>query len=294
MPDRPKKSAHRPGDEGRGRRPGRNRSPRVPRSPELEAKPRAKAEGPDAKRFGAERLDARSSSPRTFDSAETGSPEPRSPEPVSPEPVELDQEDDRGARWMEAFQAGDSAAFENIVTEYQLSVYHFIFRMISDHGRTEDLTQEVFLRVYNARDRYQVSAKFRTWLFTIANRLGLNELRARRRRARVFVQSPPSVGEGGSGEFFASVPARDGEPPAARVERQELESLLETLMAQLPPNQRAAIQLHRAELFSYQEISEVIGVTAAAVKSLLVRARQSLKTGIQQHLQGQNRFGAEP
>ena len=87
---------------------------------------------------------------------------------------------------MLAFQAGDSTAFDDIVYRYQQPVQNFLRRYLRDRDRMEDLTQEVFIRVYKSRERYQPTAKLRTWLFTIATRLALNEIRSIRRKRRVF------------------------------------------------------------------------------------------------------------
>ena len=97
-----------------------------------------------------------------------------------------DQDATSGRELMLAFQAGDSTAFDDIVYRYQQPVQNFLRRYLRDRDRMEDLTQEVFIRVYKSRERYQPTAKLRTWLFTIATRLALNEIRSIRRKRRVF------------------------------------------------------------------------------------------------------------
>ncbi|MBI4603906.1 MAG: RNA polymerase sigma factor [Planctomycetes bacterium] len=196
-------------------------------------------------------------------------------------------EGDAGARWMLAFQAGDDLGLDRIVDRYLASVLHFIERSVRDLGRAEDLTQDVFLRVYRSRARYRPTAGFRTWLFTIATRLVLNEARARRRRRRVFAEVGTrrgEEGERGREDFWANVPDPSLETPLATVERKELERVLDRLIAELPRNQRIAIELQRTECFSYQEIAGVLRVTTMAVKSLLVRARETLRSGLERYL----------
>jgi len=190
---------------------------------------------------------------------------------------------------MLAFQAGDEAAFDRIVERHWVSVLRFIGRSVADAGRAEDLTQEVFIRVYRSRTRYRPTARFNTWLFTIASHLALNEARSRRRRSRVFRDPPGSGspdGDDAADDFWANIEDPRVESPGERLERKELETVMETLVKGLTPGQRAAIELQRAGRFSYSEIAEILGVTLPAVKSLLVRAREALKEGVDIYLQG--------
>jgi RNA polymerase sigma-70 factor (ECF subfamily) len=190
---------------------------------------------------------------------------------------------------MLAFQGGDDQAFDKIVTCYRPHIFHFLRRTLRDAERAEDLTQEVFVRVYRSRSRYKPSAAFRTWLFTIASRLALNEARSLRRRRRVFADVSSlraSAGEPGSHEeFWASCPDTKSEAPAQSVQRKELEALLETLLDGLPGNQRAALELQQGQQLSYSEIAAALDLTTMAVKSLLLRARENLKVGLQAYLQ---------
>ena len=194
---------------------------------------------------------------------------------------------DPGVAWMRNLQAGDEGSFDRLVAHYQSGVFHFIRASIKDEGRAEDLTQDVFIRVYRSRQKYRPTARFKTWLFTIANRLMLNEIRAIRRRRRVFSDVPVQRSPADTpdeGEFWGSVSDANAEDPGDFAERRELEDVVKALVATLPRNQRAAIELQRSERFSYLEISEILGVSPMAVKSLLVRAREKLKLGLEPYL----------
>ena len=196
--------------------------------------------------------------------------------------------EDLGVTWMQRFQGGDEASFAQLVSHYQSGVFHFIRSTLRDEGRAEDLAQEVFLRVYRARSRYQPTARFKTWLFTIANRLVLNEIRALRRRRRVFADL--SINEARTTDenesSLASAVASDDETPREFAERKELDQFMTELINQLPASQRAAIELQRTERFSYAEIADILSVSPMAVKSLLVRAREKLKVGLEHYLSG--------
>ena len=176
-------------------------------------------------------------------------------------------------------QAGNMEAFNSIVLHYERSVRLFIGRYLKDSIRAEDISQEAFLRVYKDRDRYEPRAKFRTWLFTIVTRLCLNEIRGLSRQSKVFTASGGrSRGDGdGSDDFLQEVPDRDTESPADRAERRELQDVLQESIDGLPGNQRAAILLLRHHECSYQEIADALGLSPQAVKSLINRARETLR-----------------
>ena len=199
---------------------------------------------------------------------------------------------DSGTAWMVAFSRGDEACFELIVKTYFCRILRFLQRRVRDPGRAEDLAQEVFLRVYRSRRSYQPTARFRSWLFTIAHHLVLNELRAIRRRHRVFARVLPSAGAGGGADieeaslqdFWASVPD-PGQTGAERsLELKELEGMVRANLERLPLNQRTAMELASGEGLSYAEIAGVLGVTVGAVRSLLVRARRALRAGLEAYL----------
>lgn len=181
------------------------------------------------------------------------------------------------------FQRGDPAAFDRIVLGYGDAVRRFIGRYLGDADRAEDLTQEVFLRVYRARHRYRPEAGFRTWLFTIASRLSLNEIRGVRRRRAVFAEGFGGAGDGAIDVAAVAVDAAEASPEA-RLEVEELETLLGTWIDELPGNQRAALLLSRMESLSYAEIAEALGVSVMAVKSLLMRARETLRRRLEPYL----------
>lgn len=187
--------------------------------------------------------------------------------------------DDPGRDWMLSVQGGDMQAFDAMVRHYQAPVLHFIGRYLSDAARSEDIAQEAFFRVYKARHRYEPTAKFRTWLFTIVSRLCLNEIRGQRRRRRVVLDGAfPGRGQDETGEDLMAAVADDrGETPAAMAERRELETVLQRCIDSLPHNQRAAILLLRAGSPPYQEIADTLEITVPAVKSIINRARETIR-----------------
>ncbi|MBN1419017.1 MAG: RNA polymerase sigma factor [Planctomycetes bacterium] len=194
-----------------------------------------------------------------------------------------------GEEMMIRFQRGDEDAFEAIVLRYQGPAVSFAYRAIGDRARAEDLAQEAFIRVYNARRRYVPTASFTTWFFTIVNRLCMNEIRSRQREARAirkpWERRAPAAPD--SAIPWREDPAPD--TPHEALEQEERIRVVREAILTLPPNQRYAVLLRRYEDLSCQEIARVLGLSLMAVKSLLVRARENLRRILEPYLQAGDR-----
>lgn len=163
----------------------------------------------------------------------------------------------------------DEAAFRELVEATGDRVYGTIVKMLGGVENAEDLAQRVYVRIWKARSRYEPTAKFTTWMYSIARRLVLNERRGRSRRAAVFYQ--PAAGE------TLREPVA-GDSPSAEASAGELSAAIDRALAELPEEQRMAMVLRRYEEMPYEEIAKVLGTTVPAVKSLLFRARESLRS----------------
>jgi len=173
---------------------------------------------------------------------------------------------DEDVRLMLAFREGDASAFDGLFRRWAAPLLRYLDRMLRDTAAAEELVQEVFLRVYRARDRYRPEARFSTWLYRIATNLALNELRRPRRR-----DPHQSVDAEGAPELAAEGAAVDDVVHARRL-GDEVERELQAL----PERQRAALWLAAVEGLSYAEIAESLDVSEKAVKALVHRARSSL------------------
>lgn len=163
---------------------------------------------------------------------------------------------------------GDEVAFRELVEATEDRVFGTVVRMLGDYEGAEDLAQRVYVRIWKARERYQPVAKFSTWMFSITRRLVLNERRGRSRRGAVFYDLAP--------QETVREPAAD-DSPAAEVSASELAKAIERALAELPEEQRMAMVLRRYEEMPYDEIAAVLETTVPAVKSLLFRARETLR-----------------
>jgi RNA polymerase sigma-70 factor (ECF subfamily) len=173
------------------------------------------------------------------------------------------------------FQEGDETAFAELVDRNAAKVNTLIFRFLGDPGQVEDLTQEVFLRVYRTAGRYQPTAKFSTWLYRIAANLSFNVLRAKRRGQPM--QLDMSYSEDGE-PYFRDIADEKMAPPQTHLDGAELREKVIEAINQLPENQKVAIILNKYEQKSYEDIASVLGCSTMAVKSLLSRARGNLRS----------------
>ncbi len=202
---------------------------------------------------------------------------------------------DEDARLMLAVQAGDAFAFEELMTRNQNRVCAFLQRLVGNLQLAEDLTQEVFMRVYKSRESYRPDALFSTWLYRIARNVALNSLRAKSRRPELLFSGATRGGgkkAGGSTSSLSvegSLLSRSGATPTRRVAKLEMQTIVRAAVDALGTRQREALLLARFEGMSYQEIADAMNLTPKAVKSLLSRARLNLKEALAPYVEEEKR-----
>jgi RNA polymerase sigma-70 factor (ECF subfamily) len=179
---------------------------------------------------------------------------------------------DQDLELMLRVRRGDVESFELLLRRHRTPLVNYFHRMVRDPALSEDLAQEAFLRVYQARHRYQAEARFTTWLYRIATNLALNAIRDRK---------PTAPAESADGEA-QSLQLADSKPT---VEQQLMESdrqrLVRRAIEMLPQNQRVAVILHKYQEVDYCQIAKILGVSVSAVKSLLFRAYGSLRSRLE-------------
>jgi RNA polymerase sigma-70 factor, ECF subfamily len=184
---------------------------------------------------------------------------------------------DRDLELMLAVRRGDAESFDALLARHRTPLVNFFLRMVRERSLAEDLAQEAFLRVYQARGRWKPDAKFTTWLYRIATNLALNALRAGKRTAT----GAATAGGDGEGEDAMAGLA----DPAPRVDEQmivsERERIIREAVGALPENQRAAVILHKYHEVDYREIARVLGVSKNAVNALLFRAYETLRARLE-------------
>lgn len=167
---------------------------------------------------------------------------------------------------------GDEDSFRVLLDKHRNPLVHFLYRMVQEQAVSEELAQEVFLRIYKSRLSYEPTARFTTWMFRIATHLALNWLRDEKNE-----RAQERLDEHRGGDL----PAREVADRKPSVEQRmvyhaKLQEVRDAI-AKLPEKQRAAVLMHKYEEMEYAQIAGVLGCSESAVKSLLFRAYETLR-----------------
>jgi RNA polymerase sigma-70 factor, ECF subfamily len=177
--------------------------------------------------------------------------------------------DDPGVALMLRVQRDEPGAFAELVASHSQRIFARFYRSFQDRQEAEDLTQDVFLRLYRSRKRYEPRAKFSTWLFHITQNVARNAFRNRRRHA--------CVSQNLEGAESGRVLHLDAGSPSQALERSEAVRAVRAAVSELAGRQRAALEMQQFQNRSYAEIADALDLSTKATKSLLYRARIQLK-----------------
>ncbi len=179
---------------------------------------------------------------------------------------------------MKRIGEGDHVAFRHLVERHQNAVIGTVAKMLGNPSEAEDISQQVFLRIWRNARRYRPDAKFTTYLFTITRNLVFNETRRRGRKKEVSSDER----EENSHQLIEENPSRR---PDNELLQAELLLAVDKAISALPETQRLAVVLRRYEQLAYEEIADVLGLSVSAVKSLLFRARTTLRESLSGYLE---------
>ena len=183
------------------------------------------------------------------------------------------ERDDPDVRLMLAFRAGDDSALSDLYRRWAGPLLRFLERMVKERATAEELLQESFIRVHQAKDRYEPEARFSTWLFRIGRNLALNELDLARRKKPHFATDLEKSDEDARPQLtlVSNTPSAESIIDARRTR-----DLVESVLAELPERQRSALWLSTVEGHSYADVADVLEISTASVKSLIHRARATI------------------
>ena len=165
---------------------------------------------------------------------------------------------------------GREDGFEELVRRYQRPIIGYVFRMLGDYESSLDVTQEVFIKVYNSLTRYSSEYKFSTWLYRIAHNAAIDHMR----RNTVSPQSIETENADGAYQLQIESPAPN---PEQNRERSEWRTEIDAVIKCLPSSYRELIVLRHSRDLSYDEIAEVTGLPLGTVKNRLFRAREMMR-----------------
>jgi RNA polymerase sigma factor (sigma-70 family) len=199
------------------------------------------------------------------------------PEPSADTPQDVDV---RSIQLMRSVKAGDERAFQELVELHQHAVIGTCAKMLGSIDDAHDVAQQVFLRVWKAAPRYQPSAKFTTWLFTILRHLVFNETRRKIRRPTISLDE--KLDSDDRPHEIVDTATRSPDHALLQI---ELENAIDRAIESLPENQRLAVVLRRYQDMPYDEIAAILKTSLPSVKSLLFRARTQLRESLRDYLE---------
>lgn len=179
-------------------------------------------------------------------------------------------------------QKGDKRAFDLLVLKYQYKVQAIVGRYVNDREEVNDVVQEAFIKAYRALKNFRGDSQFYTWLYRIAVNTAKNYLVARNRRP------PASDVEVDDAEYYSgSDNLKDVASPEQLMSRDQLETVVDTAIRQLPEDLRTAVTLREFEGLSYEDIASVMACPVGTVRSRIFRAREAIDQQVRALLEGQ-------
>jgi RNA polymerase sigma-70 factor (ECF subfamily) len=203
---------------------------------------------------------------------------------MSPDPSpQADEAPDAAAqdlRWMALIKQGDMDALRQLIEAHQHRVIGTVAKMLGDDSDAEDISQQVFIRVWKSAARYEPTAKFTTWLFKITRNLVFNELRRRKRHPTRSLDATMD-----DDDRPLQIPDPGTKAADTALLDDEMQTAIQKAIEELPEIQRMAIILRRYDDIPYEDIGEMLGLSVPAVKSVLFRARTELREKLKKYLE---------
>jgi RNA polymerase sigma-70 factor (ECF subfamily) len=182
-------------------------------------------------------------------------------------------------------KAGDLAAFDEIVARYKNRIYNYVYRLCRRREAAEDITQEVFVRLFIQAGALRPQSSFTSWLYRVAGNLCIDEHRRMQTRRAVVSRSLDQPVATETGTIGLQVPDCSGDPERELL-RDELESKVEEAVDSLPDKMRVVLLLNDQEGLSYEEIAGIVKIPVGTVKSRLFNARMALKEALDGYICG--------
>ena len=183
---------------------------------------------------------------------------------------------------IEQLKRGDEAAFKTIVEQWKDMVHNTVLGIVQNETEAEDLTQDVFIKVFEKISSFKGESKFSTWLYRIATTTALDHLRSKKRKKRFGFIYSMMGNEQNEGD---QIP--DFHHPGVTLDNKERAKILFRAINQLPENQKAAYTLNKLEGMSYRDVSEVLNTSVSAVESLMSRANGNLRKQLEEYYRNQ-------
>ncbi len=179
---------------------------------------------------------------------------------------------------MLAFQSGNHRAFEILIRRHQNGVYNFIYRFLGNPQTTEEVFQEVFIKIHRAAEKYLPNGKFTTWLYTIVRNQCVDTFRRQKLRETLSLDARNEVTDASLGDMIAG----DETPPDELASANEIEDILNYALDQLNPEQKEVFLMREKRGFKFEEIANITGASVNTVKSRMRYALEGLRKILKQ------------
>ena len=180
---------------------------------------------------------------------------------------------DEDTQLMLRFREGEESCFEQLVERHKNRVFRLAYRFLGNYQDAEDIAQEVFIKIYRARNAYKPQAKFTTWLYVICKNICLKAL-CKRKPTPVSIDASLELEEGTIAHQIIDL---ETPSPLGATLNNEQALVVKKAIDSLPANQKMAVLLYRYDQLSYEEVAKIMSCSLRAVKSLLHRAKINLK-----------------
>lgn len=181
---------------------------------------------------------------------------------------------------MDEFRRGDATAFEILVARHSRGVFNYLLRSVHNQARAEELLQEVLVRVIRSKDRYQRSAKFTTWVYTIARNISVDESRRARFRDHESLDAPRRGRPQEEGRTMLAAMPAEQVPTDEEADAPRLRERLSQAIDELPEDQREVFLMRQIAGLSFREIGEAVGAPENTVKSRMRYALEKLRNDL--------------
>ena len=177
----------------------------------------------------------------------------------------------------------DPETFRKVYEAHSKGLYNLAFRLLSDRQWAEDVLQETFVRAYTRAETFREGGQVSTWLYRITMNLCYDHLRARKYRQAASLDAPAAAAssEGAATTWAAVLPAAEAEP-ATTAEGRDAAAWVRRLIDELPERERTVVVLRQYHNMTFQEIGEILGLTARTAQNCLRRAKEKLYFGLKQ------------
>ena len=183
---------------------------------------------------------------------------------------------------IERFQQGDATAFHEIFNKHKARVINLSYRFVQNKDTAEDIAQDVFIKIYEKRLKFDPKAKFTTWLYRVTVNASLDFIRKNKFIARPANRMDEDPGQ--KEDFFERVGDTNSPSPSETVQQKELHALLRTEIDALPEELKLPILLYQFENLPYEEIARILKITPKAVERRLYHAKQRLRDNLSKYL----------